>query len=251
MTAEKQFCTLLLMVALSTLPSQSLAQEIKIAVASNFKDAIISLAKRFQMSTDHKVTLIFGSTGKHYAQIKHGAPFDVFFAADVRRPQLLEEEGIAVPDSRFTYAIGKIVLWSPKDGYIDLETSILQKANFRHLAIANPKLAPYGKAAKEILLRLNLWERLSNKIVRGENIAQAYQFIKTNNAQIGFVAYSQIKRPNQEFTGSLWEVPQSLYTPIEQQAVLLNSNKATRDFIAFVQSKEALKLIRDYGYDTP
>ncbi len=232
-------------------PGQSIAEEIWVAVASNFTDAITSIAKRFEASKNHTVTLIFGSTGKHYAQIKNGAPFDAFFAADVRRPELLEKEGVALPGSRFTYAMGKVVLWSPKTGYVDPEASVLERGEFHHLAIANPKFAPYGKAAQEVLQARGLWGRLSGRLVRGENIGQTFQFVNSGNAELGFVAYSQVKRPNQPIEGSFWEVPQALYTPIEQQAVLLKDNEAARGFLSFVRSDEALKIIRDYGYDTP
>ena len=232
-------------------PGQTIAEEIRVAAASNFTDAITSIARRFEAITNHKVTLIFGSTGKHYAQIKNGAPFDAFFAADVRRPELLENESVALPGSRFTYAVGKVVLWSPKTGYVDSEGRILESSEFRYLAIANPKLAPYGKAAQEILQARRLWGRLSGRLVRGENIGQTFQFVKSGNAELGFVAYSQVKRPNQPIEGTFWEVPQTLYTSIEQQAVLLKDSVAARAFLSFVRSREALKIIHDYGYDTP
>jgi len=245
------FRLILLFVILVFVPAYSFATEIRVAVASNFKETIATLAQRFEANSDYKVTLSFGSTGKHYAQIKNGAPFDVFLAADVRRPKLLEEEGVAVSGSRFTYAIGKIVLWSPNKDSIDADVKVLEYDEFRYLSIANPKLAPYGLAAKEILLARNLWDRLSKKIVRGENVAQAFQFIKSGNAELGFVAYSQIKSPKHKIDGSFWVVPQVLYTPIKQQAVIIKDSEAAREFISFVRSKEALKTIRDYGYDTP
>jgi molybdate transport system substrate-binding protein len=232
-------------------PGHSLAEEIRVAVASNFTAAITSITKRFEENTGHKVTLIFGSTGKHYAQIKNGAPFDAFFAADPRRPKRLERQGIALPGSRFTYALGKVVLWSPKADYVDPEASILGRGKFHHLAIANPKLAPYGEAAQEILEARGLWRLLSTRLVRGENIGQAFQFVKSGNAELGFVAYSQVKSANHPIEGSFWKVPQSLYTPIEQQAVLLKDKNAARAFLWFVRSEEMLKTIRDYGYDTP
>ena len=232
-------------------PGQTIAEEIRVAAASNFTDAITSIARRFEAITNHKVTLIFGSTGKHYAQIKNGAPFDAFFAADVRRPELLEKESVALPGSRFTYAVGKVVLWSPKTGYVDPEGRILERSEFRYLAMANPKLAPYGKAAQEILQARRLWGRLSGRLVRGENIGQTFQFVKSGNAELGFVAYSQVKRPNQPIEGTFWEVPQALYTSIEQQAVLLKDSVAARAFLSFARSREALKIIHDYGYDTP
>ncbi|GJQ58607.1 MAG: molybdate ABC transporter substrate-binding protein [Candidatus Scalindua sp. AMX11] len=224
------------------------ADEIQVAVASNFTTVIQDMAKRFTERTGHKVTLIFGSTGKHYAQIINGAPFDAFFAADVRRPELLAKEGVALSGSRFTYAVGKVVLWSPRMAYVDSAGKILEQREFRYLAIANPKLAPYGRAAQEILEAKKIWVDLQRSIVRGENIGQTFQFVKSGNAELGFVAYSQIKRPGNPIEGSFWEIPQSLYTPIEQQAVLLKENNIARSFLAFVKSEESRNLIREYGY---
>jgi len=230
-----------------------LADEIRVVVASNFAGAIKEMAAHFEQQSGHKIVLIFGSTGKHYAQIRNGAPFDIFFAADARRPALLEKENIAIPASRFTYAIGKLVLWSPDRKLIDAKGNVLKNTTFRYLAIANPKLAPYGMAAQEVLERRKLWENLQGKMVRGENIGQAFQFVKTGNAELGFIAYSQIKHPdtNTLMEGSFWLVPQTLYTPIEQQAVLLKDNPVARDFLAFVKSTEALKLIGNMGYSIP
>jgi molybdate transport system substrate-binding protein len=229
----------------------TLAEEIRVAAASNFSDAIGAIARRFEAGTNHKVTLIFGSTGKQYAQIKNGAPFDAFFAADVHRPELLEKERIALPGSRFTYAVGKVVLWSPVTGYVDHEGRVLKQGDFRYLAIANPDLAPYGRAAREVLQARGLWDSLGRRLVRGENIGQAFQFVKSGNAELGFVACSQVTRQGQPIEGSFWEVPQALYTPLRQQAVLLRESAAARAFLAFTRSREALKLIHDYGYDVP
>lgn len=229
---------------------QLVAKEIRVAVASNFSETMKALVDGFEANTDHEVTLIIGSTGKQYAQIINGAPFDLFFAADMERPKLLEREGLALPDTRFTYAVGKLVLWSPKTDYVDPEGSVLKRGDFRFLAIANPKLAPYGKAAQEALEELGLWDGLTGKIVRGENITQAYQFVKSGNAELGFVAYSQVISPNRPTEGSHWEVSQALYTPIEQQAVLLKDSPTARAFLSYIQSNEALKIIREYGYDT-
>jgi len=231
--------------------SQSIAEEIRVAVASNFAVVMRTVAAGFEAGTGHKVKLIFGSTGKHYAQIKNGAPFDAFFAADAQRPERLEQEGVAVGNSRFTYAIGKVVLWSPRPDYVDPDARVLQQGHFRFLAIANPRLAPYGQAAQEVLQARDLWANVSGRLVRGENIAQTFQFVKSGNAELGFVAYSQIKRPNAPIEGSYWVVPQVLYTPIRQQAVLLKDNKPARAFLSYVQSNEALKIIHDYGYETP
>lgn len=250
MTIQKLFRGLVAVFAWLSGIGISVADEISVAVASNFADAIKTIAARFEADTPHKVILIFGSTGKHYAQIKNGAPFDAFFAADVKRPKLLEEEGIACPGSRFTYAVGKIVLWSPQEGYVDQEGKVLQQRKFRYLAIANPKLAPYGKAAQEVLQAHGVWDTLQARIVRGENIEQTFQFVESGNAELGFVAYSQIKRPDHPVTGSFWEIPQSFYSPIDQQAVLLKEKHAARAFLSFVKGDEARTIIRAFGYDT-
>ena len=228
---------------------QALAAEIRVAVASNFARAMTSLAGEFEEKTGHKVKLVFGSTGKHYAQIRNGAPFDVFFAADIKRPRLLEEEGVSVSGTRFTYATGKLILWSPMPGYVDAEGGVLRHGNFGHLAIANPNLAPYGRAAREFLESRGLWHELKQKAVRGENIGQAFQFVSSGNAELGLVAFSQVKNIDIPVEGSYWEVPQSLYTPIEQQAVLLTDNEAGRSFISYVRSKPALKIIKNHGYE--
>ncbi len=227
------------------------ADEIRVAAASNFTDAIRHIAGRFEQQSGHKVTPVFGSTGKHYAQIKHGAPFHAFFAADVKRPRLLEEQGVAMRGSRFTYAIGKVVLWSPKADYVDTSGRVLKDGDFHHLALANPKHAPYGRAAREVLESRGVWQPLQQRLVRGENIGQTFQFVKTGNAELGFVAWSQLKRPGRPATGSWWTIPQGLYAPVEQQAVLLKDNAVARDFLTFIRGEEALEIIRAYGYGTP
>ncbi len=236
---------------LMVLPAPSAAAQIRVAVASNFKNAMVAIIARFEAVAGHRVSASFGATGKHYAQIKNGAPFDVFFAADTRRPERLEREGSAVPGTRFTYAVGKLILWSPEKGYVGAGAEVLESGEFRHMAIANPKLAPYGEAARAVLRALGAWDRLRGRLVRGENIGQAFQFVKSGNAELGFVAYAQLKRPNQAIEGSFWEPPQALYTPIEQQAVLLRENDTAGDFLSFVRSDEGLRIIRDYGYATP
>lgn len=224
------------------------AEKIRVAVASNFAETLQSIAQRFETQTEHQVSLIVGSTGKHFAQIKNGAPFHAFFAADVKRPQLLEQEGLSIPQSRFTYAIGQLVLWSPQENYVDAHGTVLQNGDFRHLALANPKLAPYGKAAQAVLESQGSWKKLRPRIVRGENIAQAYQFVRSGNAKLGFVAYSQIHSSEGTAQGSFWKIPQSLYPPILQQAVLLKNNETARAFLKFVQSPEVLNIIEAYGY---
>jgi len=229
----------------------AMAAEIKLAVASNFANPITAIAEHFETNTGHKVKLIFGSTGKHYAQIRNGAPFDAYFAADARRPELLEQEGLALPGSRFTYAIGKVILWSPVAGYVDAQANVLKQGGFRHLAIANPKLAPYGRAARQVLQSLGLWDSMQGSMVRGENIGQAFQFVKSGNAELGFVAYAQVKRPGHPIQGSWWAVPQALYTPIEQQAVLFKEGEAASAFMSYIQSDAALEIIQGYGYGIP
>jgi len=249
MTRSKGFFAWL-MVALSLLISSSaMADEIRVAVASNFTEALKDIARRFEAQTGHRVTLIQGATGRHYAQIKNGAPFDIFFAADVRRPQLLDEQKVALPGSRFTYAIGRVILWSPEPGYVDAEGLVLERGKFRYLAIANPKLAPYGRAAREVLQSYGLWDRYADRMVRGENIGQAFHFVRSGNAELGFVAYSQVKRPGQPVAGSLWIVPQERYAPIEQQAVLLRDTDAARSFLSFVKREASREIIRGFGYD--
>ncbi|MEA1890208.1 MAG: molybdate ABC transporter substrate-binding protein [Pseudomonadota bacterium] len=226
-----------------------MAAVLHVAVASNFTRAITSLIHQFEANTGHKVKLIFGSTGKHYAQIRNGAPYDAFFAADKKRPKQLEDEGLTVPGSRFTYAVGKLVLWSSEENAVDSSGKVLEQGDFRHLAIANPKLAPYGRAAREVLQSRDLWDSMQGKIVRGENIGQSYQFVNSGNAELGFVARSQLKFPGQRINGSHWKIPQALYTPIEQQAVLIKDSKAGRDFLSYMQSPEALMIIKNYGYE--
>jgi molybdate transport system substrate-binding protein len=245
------FIKLLIAAAITLAASQSMANDIRVAAASNFSEAIKVIADRFEAATGHRVILIFGSTGKHYAQIRHGAPFDVFFAADTQAPERLEKEGLAVPGSRFTYAFGKLILWSLQPGYVDPEGEVLKYGEFRHLALANPRLAPYGKAAREVLQARGLWSEFDKRFVRGENIGQAYQFVRSGNAELGFVARSQVIYMDIVAEGSVWEVPQALYTPIEQQAVLLSDKEAARTFMSFVRDEGSFKIIRDHGYETP
>jgi molybdate transport system substrate-binding protein len=224
------------------------ADEIRIAVATNFSSTMADLVTRFEASSDHTVLVSTGSTGNQYAQIKNGAPFAAFFAADARRPELLEEEGVAIPGSRFTYAVGRIALWSPRADYVDAEGRVLETGRFRHLAIANPELAPYGAAARAVLQRRGLWDALEGRLVQGQDIGQAYSFVFSGNAELGFVAYSQLRRPGQLIEGSYWLVPETLHQPIEQQAVLLEDLPAARAFLEFVKSAEARAIIRVYGY---
>ena len=246
----------LLFVCQFFITTQSVANEIRIAVASNFYPTMKEVVKQFEIeafdsSKASKIVLIPGSSGKHYAQIINGAPFDLFFSADKIRPVLLEQQRISKNESRFTYALGKLALWSPIKGLVDSEGQILYDKDFRFLAIANPKIAPYGIATKETLVSMKLWQDMNEKLVRGENIAQAFQFISSGNAELGFVSFSQLMNLNFSVRGSFWEVPQSLYNPIEQQAVLLTDSSLGRDFMSFVQTDKALNIISKFGYDLP
>jgi molybdate transport system substrate-binding protein len=225
--------------------------EIRIAVAANFVVVLEDLATRFESTSEHEVLLSSGSTGGHYAQIRNGAPFEAFFAADVARPALLEQEGRIVPGSRFTYALGRIALWSVVDGYVDDDGEVLENGEFRFVAIANPELAPYGAAARETLRGLGLWEGLQDRLVQGQDIGQTLSFVHTRAAELGFVAYSQLRNPEAPVGGSYWLVPESMHAPIEQQAVLLKDMPAAREFLEFVQSAEGAEIVRSYGYGLP
>jgi molybdate transport system substrate-binding protein len=241
---------ILLAILVTLTPCQSFADEIRVATASNFRDTMSALANQFEQVSEHEITLIFGSTGKHFAQIMNGAPFDAFFAADSKRPERLEVENRAVPGSRFTYARGKLVLWSPAADFVDSRGEILEHGDFRHLVIANPELAPYGQAAREVLEELGLWQDLGERLVRGENIGQAFLFVSSGNAEMGFIAWSQLKRNDLPVKGSFWLVPENLYRPIEQQAVLLNDNEAAHAFMSFIRSSTAVGIISAHGYES-
>ena len=228
-----------------------IADEIRLAVASNFSNAMETIITQFKQQTGHDIIVAYSSTGKHFAQIRNGAPFDAFFAADVQRPKLLEDAGLTVAGTRFTYATGRLVLWSPKKNYVDSAGEILNKGNFTHLAIANPNLAPYGRAAQQVLQKKGLWEQLQNRMVRGENIGQTFQFVMSGNVPLGFVALSQLKQLNAESAGSYWLIDQSLYDIIEQQTVMLKDSPAVRSFMQYMKSDATRAVIRRSGYDTP
>lgn len=226
--------------------SSSLKPELRIAVASNFKAPAAEIVRAFEDRTGSNVTISLGSTGKLFAQISNGAPYDVFLAADSESPARIERDIPAASGSRFTYAVGKLALWSADPDLVDSEGEVLKTDRFSKLAIANPALAPYGKAAEEVLRKRGLWDGMQNKIVRGESIGQAFQFVSTGSAELGFVARSQADGRE----GSVWIVPQELYSPIEQQAVLLIEGPEAREFVRFLQSSEAKAIIRKYGYGT-
>jgi len=241
----------LLVVLLLCFTPTLFADQIRVAVASNFAGVMKVLAEAFKTDTGHRIVLIVGSTGKLYAQIENGAPYDLFFSADAKRPELLEKKGRSVRGSRFTYAVGQVVLWSPDSELIGPDGAVLGRGQYRFLAVANPKLAPYGRAAQEFLQSRGLWQKLQPKIVRGENIGQAYQFVRSGNAQLGFVAYAQVKHPQGEVTGSHWLVPQRLYTPILQQAVMLKESSIARAFMRYIKSKKVTEMLHQNGYLTP
>ncbi len=226
------------------------ADEISVAVAANFTDATRDIVPLFEKATGHKVKVSFGSTGKLYAQIEHGAPFEVFLAADTRRPKRAESQGLAIDGSRFTYAMGKLALWSPKTDAFDNAETFLKNGQFNRVAMANPKTAPYGLAAEQVMEHIGVWKQLQPKLVRGDSIAQTFQFTATGNAEIGFVALSQVTAWKRS-KGTQWAIPQGYYKPIEQQAVLLKKgadNEAAKAFLDFLKGDEARAVITGYGY---
>jgi molybdate transport system substrate-binding protein len=239
-----------ILLALTLFSRLGLAEEVSVAVAANFTDATRQLIPLFEQSTGHTVKASFGSTGKLYSQIENGAPFEVFLAADTKRPAKAETEALAVAGSSFVYAKGKLVLWSAKPGLFPAGEAYLKTAAFDHLALANPKTAPYGLAAQQVMAHLGLLSALSPKLVKGDSIAQTFQFVVTGNAQAGFVASSQIKAWRGD-AGSVWEIPAEYYSPIEQTAVLLKkgeSNPAAQAFLDFLKSDASRKVIVEYGY---
>ncbi|MFD1216671.1 molybdate ABC transporter substrate-binding protein [Microbulbifer celer] len=246
--ARHFLATLLTMSGFSIAISVS-AEELMIAVASNFTAPMREIAQSFEDQSTHKVHLAFGSSGKLYAQINHGAPFQAFFSADQEKPFRLVEEGLADAKSRFTYAQGKLVLWSRKPGFVDNQGKVLAGDDYNKLAIANPKLAPYGAAAVQVLESLNLVQTSRARWVQGENIAQTYQFVATGNADLGLVAQSQITRDGQTSRGSAWLVPEDLYAPVRQDAVQLTNSPAMDAFWQYMKGPEAQAIIRRFGYD--
>ena len=228
------------------------ADEVKVAVAANFTAPMQKIAAEFEKDTGHKAQLAFGSTGKFYAQIRNGAPFEILLAADDTTPEKLEKEGAAVAGSRFTYAIGKLVLWSAKPGFVDDKGEVLKKGDFKHISVANPKLAPYGQAAVETLTALKLLDTLQPKFVTGENISQTHQFAATGNAELGFVALSQVMKDGKITEGSAWIVPAEMYQPIRQDAVLIGAAKdkpAAQALMKYLASDKVKAFIKTFGYD--
>ena len=227
------------------------ADTVSVAVAANFTAPMQKIAAAFEADTGHKAELSFGATGKFYAQITHGAPFQVLLSADDTTPARLEREGKAVAHSRFTHAIGTLVLWSAQPGTVDAKGDVLKSGDFKHLAIANPKLAPYGAAALQVMEKLGVATALQPRLVQGENIAQTFQFVSTGNAQLGFVALSQVMADGKIRSGSAWQVPASLHEPIRQDAVLLMPGKdsaAASALLTYLRGSKARAIIQSYGY---
>ncbi len=240
--------TLLLLLAT---PWQAMADEIQVAVASNFLAPLQQIAVAFKKETGHAAILSSGATGKLFAQIQNGAPFEVMISADSQTPKKLVAAGLALADSQFTYARGKLALWSPDAGKLAGEGSVLQQGDFQHLAIANPKTAPYGQAALEVLARLGLTASLTPKLVEGENISQAFQYVASGNAELGFVALSQIYQDGKLTRGSAWIVPSEMHSPLTQDAVLLKKgagNPAATALLAFLKGDQARSIMLGYGY---
>lgn len=242
-----------LLLLLALLPHLAQAGEVRVAVAANFTAPAQKLALQFRADTGHVVKLSFGGTGKFHSQIKAGAPFDVLLAADDETPGKLAAEGLADPGSRFTYALGKLVLWSKQAGVVDVQGQVLH-GKFRKLAIANPKLAPYGLAAQETLENLGLWVGVQGRIVMGESISQTWQFASTGNADLAFIALSQTVKDGKPLGGSQWLPPAHLYNPIRQDAILLTKPQdkaAAEAFLKFLKSPKSAAVIRSYGYELP
>lgn len=230
------------------------ADEAQIAVAANFATPVKRIAADFEKDTGHRAIIVTGASGKFHAQIVNGAPFDVLLSADDEIPAKLEQGGQAVAGSRFTYAIGRLVLWSARPGVVDSEGTVLKSGDFRHIALANPKLAPYGLAAMQTMAALGVSERLQPRFVLGENIAQTHQFAATGNAELGFVALAQVMKDGRIGEGSAWIVPARLHEPIRQDAALLahgRLNPAAAAFLAWLRSDKAKSIIRSFGYDLP
>ncbi len=228
------------------------AAEVTVAVAANFAQPMKEIAAAFEQDTGHKATLSVGSTGKFHAQIRNGAPFDVLLAADDETPAQLAKEGLGVAGSRVTYAVGRLALWSNEPGRVDNQGRVLQAGRFERLALANPKTAPYGAAAIEALEKLGLLTQLRAKFVQGESIAQAYQFVATGNAELGFVALSQVLSDGRISKGSAWIVPHELHSPLRQEALLLEAGKdnpAARALLDYLVGERARGIIRAYGYE--
>jgi molybdate transport system substrate-binding protein len=235
-----------LIALVASLPAH--AGQTQVAVAANFIEPAKEIATAFERATGHHATLSFGASGALYTQIAQGAPFEILLSADAERPRKAEQDGLAVPGSRFTYATGRLILYSATPGLIDAKALVLKRGAFAHIAVADPAVAPYGVAAVEAMQALGVYPALAPRLVKGGSLAQAYQFVATGAAELGFVAASQVIAVR---GGSRWSVPESLHKPIIQQAVLLKtgaSNPTARAFLRFLRQPQAVAIIRHFGY---
>ncbi|MDR1577592.1 MAG: molybdate ABC transporter substrate-binding protein [Deltaproteobacteria bacterium] len=249
----KKLCLAIMVAFFLAIGVNAQAEEFQVAVAANFTKPAEDIAKAFEKKTGHKAILTFGPTGGLATQIRQEGPFAVFLAADSATPEKLENEKLTKPGSRFTYAKGALALWSKTEGYVDAKGDVLKKNKFKKLGVADPKLAPYGKAAYEVLAKLGLDKKVESKIVTGNNITQAFQFAETGNAELAFIAWSQVCKDGKLTSGSVWNVPADLYSPILQDLVILKpglKSKAVQAFADYVKSDpEAEKIILSYGYE--
>ena len=246
--------TRLAVVLTLVLAGPTFAAETKVAVAANFSAPAREIAARFKARTGHDATMSFGASGQFYTQIAHGAPYEVFLSADRERPERAEAEGLAAPGSRFTYAMGRLVLFSKTPGLVDGRAAVLTSGRFEKIAIADPRIAPYGAAAIETMRARGVYGALRPKIVQGTSITQAYQFVDTGAAELGFVALSQVYKDGQVSSGSAWIVPEAMYDPIKQDAVMLKqgaNNPAAVALVEYLQSAEAARVIESFGYKLP
>ncbi|MDI1277526.1 molybdate ABC transporter substrate-binding protein [Methylobacter sp.] len=249
---DNRFFRSLFAAGLILLAPATWAETVLVAVAANFTKPMTEIAAAFEKSSGHKASLSFGSSGKFVSQFENGGPFEVFLSADDKGPIKLEQSGLAVANTRFTYALGKLVLWSATPGLVDDQGQVLSKGGFKHIALADPKLAPYGAAAVEVMKSRGVFDKLQPLFVQGENIAQTHQFVSTGNAELGFLALSQVIDNGKIVGGSGWIIPSDLHKPIRQDAILMKTgagNPAAPALMTFLKSPEALAIIKKYGYD--
>ena len=225
------------------------AEQLSIAVTSNFDFTAEELKKEFETLTDHEVTLTPGTSSQLFGRILQGESFDIFLSDEAQRTAILEADGKIIPGSRFTYALGRLVLWSVNTR--SLGPNVLMEKDFELLALSNPRLSPYGRAAEQFLMELSLWDELQDRIVMGPNIGQTYHFAISGDVDMALIPFSQIIYGNYMQAGSYWPVPEQYYSPIEQQAVLLSENPAAREFIAFMQSNAGSQIIAGNGFNIP
>lgn len=245
-------CRVVASLCVLALAGLATAGEVQVAVAANFTAPMKRIAEEFEKGTGHKAVISYGATGKFYAQITNGAPFDVFLSADDETPAKLEKEGFAVAGSRFTYATGRLVLWSAKPGLVDEKAAVLLGNDFKHLAIAAPKLAPYGAAAMETMTKIGMLPLLQSRLVTGESMGQAFAMVSSGNAELGFVAMSQVFEDGKLKSGSAWVVPAHLHSPIKQDVVLLaraRNNPAASQLLTFMKSGQARAIMNSFGYE--